>query len=78
MGVHMTTLWNADPGIPKRGVAPVHVRCARCGAVGTTAGPQTVRNPATWSDLTVHIKPPFPRTCTPLSDVRLRIGTASG
>ena len=25
----------------------------------------------------MHIKPPFPRTCTPLSDVRLRIGTES-
>ncbi len=24
MGVHMTTLWNADPGSPNRGIAPVH------------------------------------------------------
>ena len=50
MGVHMPTVGDADPGIPNRGVAPVHVRPARCGAAGTTAGPQTVGNPATWRD----------------------------
>ena len=77
MGVHMPTLGDADPGIPNRGVAPVHVRPARCGAAGTTAGPQTLRNPATWRDLTVHIKNRFPCTYTPLSDVRLPFGTKS-
>ena len=34
MGVHMPTLWDADPGIPKPGGAPVHVRHARLGAAG--------------------------------------------
>ena len=34
MGVHMPTLWDADPGIPKPGGAPVHVRHARLGSAG--------------------------------------------
>ena len=76
MGVNRPPLWGADPGTPNR-AAPVHVRPARWGAASTTAGPQTVRNPATCRDLTPHIKPPFPRTYTPFSDVRLPIGTVS-
>ena len=75
MGVHMPTPWNADPCIPKPGVAPVHLLCARCGADVGYDSDKTVKEPATWRALTVHIKPPFPRTYTPLSDVRLPIGT---
>ena len=40
MGVHMATLWNADPGSPKGGVAPVHLRCLRCGTAGKPAAPE--------------------------------------
>ena len=75
--MHMPALRDADPGISKRGVAPVHVRPARCGTVASEPGPQTVKETASWNEATMHINNRISCTCTPLSDVRLRNGAES-
>ena len=74
MRVHMPTFPNADRGIPKGGgrshpqpQAPDRHR--RSGGRRATA-----RRPATYGSAVAHGESGFPCTCTPLFDVRARIG----
>ena len=75
MSMHMPTLWDADRGIPKRGVAPVHLPHSRHGTTVGVIGTETTKEPTTCEEASVHIESRSTRTWTLMSDVRLPIGT---
>ena len=75
MGVHMPTLPDADRGIPKGGVAPVHGRKLRIGVAAPAAvvqpqgGQRHAQVPACPSEGRSRVHPP------PMSDGHPRIST---